>query len=193
MTFQKVNEVEFPKYTNTIINMMPVIMGDDDSIPKLLKQYIPMINQCKLEKGSTVYLTIHESLVEQGDTQRRPGIHTDATSAIGWGGWGEVEGIYTASTDGKCELWDYDTHTVDEMGGLLDRPYMSGQKAEPNSLYWMTDRTPHQSLPASETKERQFFRLVSEKIGGWWTRHSTKNPLGVLPTCPLLYNNKFAY
>ena len=60
--------------------------------------------------------------------------------------------------------------------------YYSVRKTmESNNIYWMTDRTPHEALPMRETGYRQFFRLVTHKVGLWYEQHSTPNPNGVVP------------
>ena len=48
-------------------------------------------------------------------------------------------------------------------------------------MYWMTDQTPHESLPMKEDTYRQFFRLVTSKVSLWFQDHSTPNPNGVKP------------
>jgi hypothetical protein len=48
-------------------------------------------------------------------------------------------------------------------------------------LFWMTDATPHESLPMPKRAYRQFFRLVTSDVGMWYAAHSTPNPLGVVP------------
>jgi hypothetical protein len=50
-----------------------------------------------------------------------------------------------------------------------------------NTLYWITDRTPHESLPLVDGGYRQYFRLVTSLVGLWFKDHSTKNPNGVVP------------
>ena len=52
---------------------------------------------------------------------------------------------------------------------------------EPNTSYWITDWTPHESLPLLERTYRQFFWVVTENVSLWFTDHSTANALGVLP------------
>lgn len=191
------NKIIFPEYTGARANMMPIIMGMDESIPLYLKQYLPLIKQCSFDKGSTVYLSVHESIVEQGNTQRRAGIHTDGTSTNSWGGggWGgkdKNKGIYIASTDGRCRVWDCATTNVDGHGGILHSLDDSIAKdMEGNVLYWITDRTPHESLPSLTTGVRQWFRLVSSDIGVWFSEHSTHNPMGIKPTAPISHINKF--
>lgn len=58
-------------------------------------------------------------------------------------------------------------------------------------LFWMTDRTPHESLPLAEGGPRQFFRLVTSPVDMWYAAHATPNPLGVLPACAVLGHDKF--
>jgi len=56
-----------------------------------------------------------------------------------------------------------------------------GEELQAGQMYWITDRTPHESLPLSERAYRQFFRLVTSKVSFWYKDHSTPNPLGVEP------------
>lgn len=53
---------------------------------------------------------------------RRPGVHTEATPFGAWGGgsprqgrepWDGKTGIYQASTDGRCRVWDEMTNALD--------------------------------------------------------------------------------
>lgn len=194
----------FPSYRRININMMPIIFGDEDSVPREYYSYLPFIEAAAFEKGTTAYLTIMESYVHRGDTQRRTGIHTDGTSTMSWGGggWGggtaptkpkdPKKGIYMASSDGRCRIWDLITHEVDAHGKLLRDPGGMFIVTKPETLYWLTDRTPHESLPALRSGYRQFFRLVADDIGVWWAKHNTPNPLGVKPNCRIEYSNKFA-
>lgn len=194
--------VEFPEFRGVNANMMPVRMGDWGTVPEAFRQYVPMMLRCKFDEGEVVYLTINESVVGARETQRRAGIHTDATASIGWGGspwggtnlggWGHCEGIYIANTDGDCEAWAADAMTDDEHG-TVPRPVGEPMRLEANELYRISDRTPHQALPASETHERQFFRFVSPLIGAWWAKHSTENPMVAVPShIPVFEHSKFA-
>lgn len=205
MNYKFVSDIQFPKATGTIINMMPVIMGDVKSLPNYLRQYQPLIEKCNFEHGSTVYLTIHESLVEAGKSQRRGGIHTEAFANSCWGGggnwgginnwgggsWGGRSGMYMASTDGACKVWDCQEFKVDNHGGLKSELNCKSETMKENGLYWLTDRTPHEALPSQKTGTRQFFRLVSEEVDVWWAQHNTMNPTGVIPKCKVSYRNKF--
>ncbi|KXS17193.1 hypothetical protein M427DRAFT_54841 [Gonapodya prolifera JEL478] len=59
-------------------------------------------------------------------------------------------------------------------------------------IFWMTDRTPHESFHVKKKVYRQFFRLVTGPIGVWFSKHNTPNPAGVLPNCVISDIDKFA-
>jgi len=194
--YQALHKVTFPDYQERHVNMMPFIMGDKSTLPEELHDYLPMIESTELPKsGSTAYLTIHESFVEEGKTQRRPGLHTDGTSTSGWGGggWGgqkRSQGIYLASSDGHCNVWDCMRHDSDEHGAISGI-VGEGIRMSANRMYWITDRTPHASVLRKHGGNRQFFRLVAGPIGVWWEKHSTPNPFGVQPKAVVLGGDKF--
>ncbi|KAI9324281.1 hypothetical protein DFJ73DRAFT_873198 [Zopfochytrium polystomum] len=57
-------------------------------------------------------------------------------------------------------------------------------------MVWITDRTPHESVPLPSTPAadgssgstfRQYFRLVTSDCAVWYARHSTRNETGVEP------------
>ena len=186
-------KITFPRPKNIHINMMPIIMGDHNTIP--FKEYIPIIEKCRFEKGATVYLTIKESFVEKDKNHRRGGVHTDAVRKGSWGGpWGGTKGIYMASNDGACEIYDCETDDVDSSGALTDENELNKvdkYKCKSNHLYWISDRTPHESLKANSDYYRQFFRLVGPDIYGWFSEHSTASPFGVKPLASVIMGNKF--
>lgn len=194
MSISITGQVSFPPPTNSIINMMPIIMGDRGTIPKHLQPYSALIDRCDLTPGDVVYLTVHESVVSSGSTQRRVGIHTDGTSAGPWGGghWGR-DGIWLASTDGDCLVWDEEVGAehVDNHGALTTNPKTDPINLAPRTLYRITDRTPHAALPAARTHYRQFFRLVGPDIFAWYAQHSTPSPVGVKPRCRVITTSKF--
>jgi hypothetical protein len=124
---REIDRVTFPQPTGVNVNMMPFVMGDDSTIPEECKGYIPIIQEClrsrhhfdSSEIGKVGYLTIQEGFINEGDTQRRPGLHTDGHLNANWGysskgdgqlfhGWGGLEGgIYMANNiDGSCVAWD---------------------------------------------------------------------------------------
>lgn len=124
---------------------MPFIMGDNDSLPDEVRGYIPLIEAAPMTPGAVVYLSIHESRVEKGFSQRRGGIHTEGTNSLSWGGgsWGGGKltssgfqgGVVMGSTDGRCMVWDMQTTDVDDHGGLLEHPQSLGEVMEPSTLY----------------------------------------------------------
>ena len=92
---QALGVVAFPTFANTRIMMMPVRMGDPESLPEDLSPwrdlFVALCNMGHLPNGIG-YLTIDELRVPKGRTHRRPGIHVDGIgedgSAGGWGGGG---------------------------------------------------------------------------------------------------------
>eukprot|EP00483_Globobulimina_turgida_P011128 UN11149 len=76
---------KFPKPKNININMMPFIMElefEKTKLPKYLKTYHDtLIMEClycdKTQIGKIGFLTIQESIVEDGKTQRRPCVHVE--------------------------------------------------------------------------------------------------------------------
>jgi hypothetical protein len=50
--------------------MMPFIQGDSSSLPDEYKSYSKIVDENYLEKGEIGYLTIDESFVDSGKTQR---------------------------------------------------------------------------------------------------------------------------
>merc|ERR1719410_2464405 len=79
----------FPEPRDININMMPFIMGQKDSIPEAYQHYWPLIQQClvpKAEYGKVCYLTIQESPVAAGQSQRRPGVHIESPGTLKVGG-----------------------------------------------------------------------------------------------------------
>jgi hypothetical protein len=213
MSYHSVAPVVFPAPSDLRVNMMPILAGDPESIPDYLRGYIPLIDTATFTPGEVIYLTVHESAVLPGISQRRGGIHTEGTNMLCWGGggWGGGSpapsepkkpakpapkaiyeaGVFMASTDGRCRVWDCISHDVNEHGELASPPHAHSEDMAPNTLYWLTDRTPHEALPSLSAGYRQFYRLVGSRVGGWWEQHSTPNPLGVTPTCKILTGSKF--
>ena len=187
--------------------------------------------------GKVYYLTIQESEVKPGQSQRRPGLHVDSPGVVkiknqeachdkklseGCGSshfysghrWGAgschifkkntdddisyfdvIEkhvyvtfgGIYIASNvDDSCRAWNCSIapEGVNKLGDIEYLRHMmpnDGELLKANQIYWMTDRTPHESLPLQQSTLRQFFRIVTSEVSFWYRDHSTPNPLGVVP------------
>lgn len=74
-----------------------------------------------------------------------------------------------------------------------------GENLKKNHLYWITDRTPHESLPVQPPADdpdakyvyRQFIRIVVGRISVWYSKHNTPNPFGLQPDAPISDINKF--
>jgi len=213
-----VGKTDFPKPKNININMMPFVYGDKDSLPMEYHGYWDMIRQCNCsqEMGKVVFLTIHESIVKPGFSQRRGGIHVESPGKLpflkyplkwecwhpwGMGGWmiGElVGGIYMASTVTcstkvwPCIIEDPKSNVgsygdCEHLRDILPKPTKLGA----NKLIWITDRTPHESCTLKDGGYRQYFRLVTSKVVAWFEEHSTQNPLGVEPGIEIVKGNKF--
>ena len=233
--------VRFPPPTGINVNMMPIKYYDlENTLPDFLKGYAPLIRECPVAVHKMpgyqriVYLTVHESPVAAGETQRRPGLHIERPAKNGGGGgyhapyphgpiqdflkseyrdicWGlgfsdkdgmPVDGIYMASTvDDSCAVWSSlvrDPHApgvTDACGGIEHMRSMLGPPAivlKANQLCWITDRTPHESLPVARETYRQFFRLVVGPVSVWYSKHNTANPTGLQPDAPISHEDKFA-
>jgi len=211
-----VNKCRFPKTTNTNINMMPFILGDKTSLPDHIHTSWKMISDCNIAEkhlGKVCYLTIDESLVKKGKTQRRQGVHIELPGALdgGWGGggWGgggwrspqgfprqRKDGIYMASNvNNSCKVWNTQIshENIGNLGEVRSDNLGEGTNMNANDIWWMTDKTPHQALPQTKTQMRQFFRLVTSNVSHWYSKHSTANPLGIMPdqSTIILNHNKF--
>lgn len=172
------------------------------------------------ENNKIAYLTIHESDVMPETTQRRAGLHIERPSnkisgrivspnyeddtwySLSWGlgyckdGW-PIDGIYMASNvSDSCAVYGckVDEGVTNKHGQLPDcaREFCgSPRNLQAGELCWITDRTPHESLPLLEPVHRQFFRLVVGKIDTWYLRHNTPNPLGIQPDATIVDYDKF--
>eukprot|EP01063_Lacrimia_lanifica_P038314 TRINITY_DN8114_c0_g1_i1.p1 TRINITY_DN8114_c0_g1~~TRINITY_DN8114_c0_g1_i1.p1 ORF type:complete len:313 (+),score=52.67 TRINITY_DN8114_c0_g1_i1:52-990(+) len=142
-----------------------------------------------------------------------------------WHHWGHARGhleggIYLGSNvEGSCAV--YNAQVVagpDEAGNAIGphgdvehlRSACGKRLVMPaNAIYWITDRTPHESLPLASTNgrrswwqwgaapeviPRQWFRLVTSDVSFWFRDHSTPNPNGVVPdptVTSVVAGNKF--
>ena len=103
-------------------------------------------------------------------------------------------GIFIASNvPNSCRLWNCkiekgpvnDSEIIGENGDCEHiKEFLPADKEvvlEKNKLYWMTDRTPHESLPLENGTYRQFIRVVTANVSHWFADHSTRSPCGVHP------------
>lgn len=287
IAFAHIDTTEFPAPSKDgrNVNMMPFLLGDVESLPEDLRCYWPMIEQCteslvptaatykppptgiarrRRDKaqfaGHVGYLTVQESVVHKGASQRRPGLHTEGFTRLPcesgscvshpyWHSWGFGRsmsngkfkgGIFMASNvDDSCHVYnalvpaqligrggdiehlratlqehlpapprprtrasaDHAARAIEAKGAPVGDAHMTsshgGQRVDgpislqANELFWMTDRTPHQSMPLAAGTHRMFFRLVAGKIDSWFAAHSTPNPLGTLPQTRTVDIDKF--
>lgn len=228
--FLRLGNVSFPTPNDININMMPFIIGDPASIPQEYRQYEELLRRCQgyncsSEQGKIGYLTIQESLVHGGESQRRPGLHLEAPGLVTISGgknviqiefeshWGRGDidfypvdkmqgGIYMASTlSDSCRVWNARIDKpCDVVGHLGDVEHLrdfldAGTNMKKNELFWITDVTPHESLPLKEDQYRQYFRFVTSGVTVWYEKHSTKNRLGIEPDprmTQIISEDKFA-
>lgn len=195
-------DVEFPKTANRNVNMMPFVLGEWSTLPKEFHDYIPMIEKCRADfKGQVCYLTVSESDVKKGESQRRPGAHTEASrkgrwGGGAWGGSGYQPGVFMASNIADTtRVWPDKEIPVEQLGplgSLLEDPGPDYYNLAANELVGMSDRVPHEGLPQQQDGHRQFFRLVGPEVHGWYKQHSTSNPLCAIPaSIPVIERNKF--
>lgn len=101
-------------------------------------------------------------------------------------------GIFMMSdVDSSCEVYNCriipDENGNEIIGHLGDVSHLWGvvpydsETMKANTMYWLTDRTPHVALPLEKSTYRKYFRLVTSEVSIWYEDHSTKNPLGVTP------------
>ena len=174
----------FPPPTGVNVNMMPFqLTRCKETLPEELHGYIALIQNCMIPKAwrrRCMYITIQESFVKRGECQRRPGLHIERPLVTGggrvligpqWGGGYHdkdadmpVDGIYMASTvPGSCRVFpvavEDPASATDAHGGVEHLRARLGPGVDVDGLVWLTDRTPHESLPAKEDGYRQFFRV----------------------------------
>jgi hypothetical protein len=206
--YESVTTVTFPNPTGINVNMMPFILGNNESLPAYLKDYAPLIDACDIEEtehGLVGYLTVMETPTTPGTSHRRGGVHVEKHPTAGWGGggWGRglygprrLAGLYIASNMADTtKVWETE---IEEPGPLGNCEHLRGDLGESitlkaGELIWLKDSCPHESLPAKTPGTRQFFRVVTSQIALWYTEHSTPNPLGVTPpeSVKLVTGSKF--
>jgi hypothetical protein len=143
------------------------------------------------------------------------GVYFGDFARFHWGGAKACGGIYLASTVSdsciiygaklkKAEIFAQHHGNIEYLRPFLEKKVVQryssrtkvtneiiGKKMNANQLYWITDLTPHESIPLLNGTYRQFFRMVTSEVSGWFEDHSTRNPLGIQPGCPIIKGNKF--
>jgi hypothetical protein len=200
-----VNTIEFPTPVGVKCNMMPFIQGDSSSLPEEYKSYSKIVDENYLEKGEIGYLTIDESFVDGGKTQRgynSKGIDRNVHIEVGrcenknrWGGsgggssWGgrnhtlledDTMVLIANNISDTCRVWDTKEMSYTDDGDLseyIDRyPEHTGLMLKSGEVAKISIFTPHECVSQKESKFRQFFRIVGKGVTGR-EEYFTVNPL----------------
>jgi hypothetical protein len=200
-----INKIEFPEFTGVRCNMMPFIQGDSSSLPDMFKPYSKIIAQNYLEKGEIGYLTIDESFVEGGKSQRgynSKGIDRNVHIEVGrnthgnrwggsgggssWGGRGKVmlddntKVLIANNISDTCKYWNVLEMSETEDGDLSEYihkyPENTGELLKSGEVAKISIFTPHECISQKESGYRQFFRIVGKGVTGR-EDYFTINPL----------------
>lgn len=198
MTASIIGNVEFPEFTGVKCYMMPFIQGDPESLPDEFSQYSSVIERSFLSIGEVGYITIDESYVHAGKSQRGYGnsdrtLHTEAcrskSGLLTWGRptWGgthvflddDLEVLVANSVDDTCMVWDADVTDTSEdgdLGHVADLfPRTSGIMMKRGQVAKMGIYTPHECINQNHSGNRQFFRVVGSGLTGFDPKF-TRNP-----------------
>jgi hypothetical protein len=190
--------IDFPTYAGKRCLMMPYIQGRPESVPLELREgYEEILENLVLEPGKMGWLTIDESLVQAGNPHRGDrakhgrALHTEVNNDSRWGGggWGKKSPVYltrdtrilvASSLGGTTAYWDAEQEETTEDGDIghlahlypMDNAIIlgAGEVAEFGIF------TPHESLPVTESAERQFIRIIGQGVSGR-EPYFTENPL----------------
>lgn len=181
---------QFPAFTGSVCNMMPVIQGDPDSLPDEYLQYGSFIEDYSLEPGEIGLLTIQESFVDAGTSQRGFGtaertLHTEGTLCHGRMSWGpatpcwggkekvlldpDTRVVICNSIADTCMTWDA-TAELTENGDLghIEHlyPRSTGRMMAAGEVREIGVLTPHECIPQNSSGNRFFARLVGVGVRG---------------------------
>lgn len=194
------NTIHFPSPTGLKCVMMPFIQGDSASLPEIYRPYAEIINNNYLEKGEVGFLTIDESFVSAGKSQRgynSKGISRNVHIEVGrnenlnsWGNpWGggyktlladETMVLIANSISDTCRVWDAvekrNTYDGDLSDYINDYPEASGLLMKAGQVAKISIFTPHECIAQSQSGYRQFFRIVGKGVTGR-ENYFTINPL----------------
>ena len=97
-----------------------------------------------------------------------------------------VGGVFMASNvESSCRVWNGQIRHegIGPLGNIETHRGILGPGAciGANELLWLTDLTPHESLPLQPGTSRSYFRLCTSSLSVWYEAHSTPNPLGIVP------------
>jgi hypothetical protein len=192
--------IVFPRFTGVTCNMMPFIQGDPDSLPPKYQQYAEALERMVLDPGKIGHLTIQETFVKAGKTQRGysqsgRNAHVEigriTSSGFGhWGFWGHTgttlvnvntRVAIASNLADTCRLWPGVTETRPTEYGELDEyledyPVESGVVLGAGEVAIIGVLTPHESTPQKVAGRRQFLRVVGQGVLGRES-YFTQNPL----------------
>lgn len=193
--------ITFPKFSGIRCNMMPFIQGDPSSVPVEYEAYREIISELFLEKGEIGHLTIDESFVMKGNSQRGynsknvdRNVHIEVgygKEGCGWGGpmWGgsfktildeSTRVLIANSVSETCRVWDVleKSYTLDgDLSAYLDKyPENTGRLLRNGEIAEISIFTPHECVPQDISSERQFIRIVGKGVCGR-EDYFTANPL----------------
>jgi hypothetical protein len=197
--------ITFPEYSGVKCLMMPFIQGDRYSLPDKYKPYSDIIENNYLEKGEIGLLTIDESYVEEGRSQRGyngTGIDRNVHIEVGqcklgnrWGGgdegngWGGKEStllddntmvLIANSISNTCRVWNNIEKSYTKDGDLseyIDRyPEHTGVLMKSGEVAKISIFTPHECINQNKSGQRQFLRIVGKGVKGR-EDYFTINPL----------------
>ncbi len=198
-----VSKIKFPTPTGIKCNMMPFIQGDSLSLPEIYKPYSKIIDENYLEKGEVGFLTIHESFVEAGKSQRgynSEGINRNVHIEVGrnekcnhWGGGGSSWGgkqntlldddtmvLISNSISDTCRVWNEKEMAYTKNGDLSAHinkyPIKTGVLLKSGEVAKISIFTPHECVNQNKSSNRQFFRIVGKGVKGR-EDYFTVNPL----------------
>jgi hypothetical protein len=102
--------------------------------------------------------------------------------------------VYDATIEDPQDVTD-DHGGIEHLREIMEQKGCTRRLLGANEMCWITDRTPHESLPLpSEVEQpviRQFFRVVVGRITIWYSKHNTPNPLGIQPDAMVSDADKF--
>lgn len=196
-----INTIKFPKQQGLKCNMMPFIQGDSSSLPNKYKSYSKIIDENFLEKGEIGFLTIDESFVDIGKSQRgynSKGINRNVHIEVGrvnnrnrWGGnsWGDKENTFlddntkvliANNISDTCRYWNVLDKSYTKDGDLSEYiekyPEHTGLLMKKGEVAKISIFTPHECIANNESSYRQFFRIVGKGVTGR-EDYFTVNPL----------------
>lgn len=194
--------IQFPQFTGIRCNMMPFIQGNSLSLPQAYQPYAKIVEDNYLEKGEIGFLTIHESFVENGKSQRGyngVGVSRNVHIEVGryknqnhWGGgngWGgnyntllddDTMVLIANSVSDTCRVWDAQEKSYTKDGDLSEYiskyPEHTGVLLQAGQLAKISIFTPHECVNQQQSGNRQFFRIVGKGVIGR-EDYFTVNPL----------------